>query len=146
MAGTLHFGALIGLVALTGVVLVRGMARPTWKRVVVGLLAGLGSTLVLALGLHGCDAGQPLMQWALPALCLVAAVLFVGDRRARAGLVAGAVTVMLGLGLHYVSAVHGPTWIGNPHARVLAGRAGLAEWHTSVTGLWRRPPPAIRAE
>jgi hypothetical protein len=143
MAGPLHFVGLVGLVAITGIAVARGFSRPTWKRGGAAALAALASSTLVCLGLHGCDAGQPLVQWAAPALCLVVCILFVGDPRARLGLAAGAVAVMLGLTIHYLSVVHGSDWIGNPRSHALGEQRGIAEWHTPVTRLWRRPPVAL---
>ncbi|MBX3247944.1 MAG: hypothetical protein KF901_12260 [Myxococcales bacterium] len=138
MIGTLHaLGILFTVVAALGCA-IRWPARPTWRRGLASALVVVLGVMVGLLSLHGCDAGSPLTQWLVPTLAAVAAVLFCGARRPRVVVVAASVGVAVALSLHFNVAVHGPAWIGNPDARSLEGAGVFAEWHTPLTGLWRR--------
>ena len=139
MAGPLHFVAIVALAAITFVTVKTAFDRPSWQRVAVAALAPFGFVALFLFSVHACDAGQPLWQWLGPTLCACAAILFVGDRRARALLVMGAVAVSLGLSLHFAEAVHGAEWVGNPASMTVERGVAAAEWHTPVTGLHRRP-------
>lgn len=87
---------------------------------------------------HLCDQGQPLAQWVIPGATASAAMLFVGRRPLRRAIAFASVALALVLSVSFTTAVHGPTYTGNPRAtRDRAAPHG--EWHTIVTGLYRKP-------
>lgn len=137
MVGAIHFIGLVGLAFVTLGVIVRCSARPTLKR--VGL-AGLASVACLAGGLafaHGCDAGTPLTQWAIPVACMVLAILLVRESTTRIALVVASALVLVALSAHYTEVVHGRAWVGDPASMTVEGQV-TEEWHTPLTRLWRR--------
>lgn len=137
MSGALHFLAMAGLGLATLITVARGFGAPSWRRVAASSGVAFASLFVGVFFLHGCDAGAPLTQWSVGVGCAASAVLFVRDPKPRRWLTVGALLVMLGLCAHFTVAVHGDTWIGNPASFSLDAPAH-AEWHTWLTGLYRR--------
>ncbi len=144
MAGTVYAIGLTLMVVATAVVSWRCYEKPGLPRFVFAVLGAVLILLGAAVSLHGCDAGQPLMQWALPMCCLMMATLLVGPPRIAIviALLAGA-TAVLG-SFHYASVVHGPDWVGNEESKTLNSPAS-SEWHTPISGLYRRSAEAVRA-
>lgn len=99
--------------------------------------AGAAGLVGLA-NLHLCDEGQPIAQWVIPAASASAAMLFVGSRAHRLAIAFGSVALATILSFSFTDAVHGSTYTGNPRA-TRERTAPKAEWHTFVTGLYRKP-------
>ncbi|MDP2305033.1 MAG: hypothetical protein Q8P18_03300 [Pseudomonadota bacterium] len=104
------------------------------RGVATGLvLAVAASVMIFGLTLHGCDEGTPRAGWLLSAVLLTLSVAGVERRAWRVSLAFVHVAAGAWISLLLAEAVHGPTWAG------LAAR-GRPEWHTPVTGLYRRSP------
>lgn len=138
MLGAAHFFALVVLSLAVGRALRRHFAAPTASRVVAAIGFGGAAALIGLSQLHLCDEGQPLAQWVIPGASATAAMLFVGHVRTRRGLAFASLGVALVLSLSFTSAVHGPTYTGNP-AAVRGRPAPKTEWHTMLTGLYGKP-------
>lgn len=140
MAASIHFVLLVG-VALGAIALVLWCRSPdVRRRVALGLL--LGAVLAgagLTSGLHLCSMGQPLTQWAVPAIATSA--VWVGSVRPRwaAGFTLVCALVAVGLSLDYAARVHTDAYVGAAIAtdepEPVQGRFA---WHTAVTGLYER--------
>jgi hypothetical protein len=142
MTAWVHLSAMLGSAALAVILIRRHARKPARRRVALALLALVVPVLALSAGLHRCDCGVPLSQWLIPSAALLAVVLLVEP--VRLSLIASAVLALLAVGLsfHYAGAVHGPTWVGNPESFTLPPLRARAEWHTALTGLYRRVPAA----
>ncbi|MFO0673594.1 MAG: hypothetical protein U0235_28910 [Polyangiaceae bacterium] len=138
MLGAAHFFALVVLSLAVGRALRRHFSSPPPSRVVAAIAWGGAVVLVGLMQLHACDEGQPIAQWVIPAASATAAVLFVGHKAVRRALAIFAILTAFVLSFSFTAAVHGPTYTGNPGA--LRDRpAPRAEWHTMLTGLYRKP-------
>ncbi|MBK8171285.1 MAG: hypothetical protein IPK60_13195 [Sandaracinaceae bacterium] len=105
------------------------------RRVLGSVAAGMLTALLsIALSLHFCGEGNPVMQWAGPSVCVTLALIFVGRARARVGLALAAALVAVTLSTHYASVVHGNIYTG------AAGLAARTQWHSPLTGLYLRAP------
>lgn len=138
MAAYVHFVLLVGSVVLAGALAGRYRAPLSWRRALWCLPALLVPLIAMTAGLHRCDAGAPLLQWVVPSLGLFAVILFVEAPRPRWAGAAALALAAFGLSFHYAAVVHDSTWIGNPDSRELEGVPAQREWHTAVTGLYRR--------
>lgn len=138
MAAYLHFALLLGSVVLAGALAGRYRAPLRWRRALWCLPALLVPTFAATAGLHRCDAGAPLLQWLVPSLALLAVLLFVEASKPRWSGAGALAVIAVGLSFHYAAVVHGATWVGNPESLELEGSPAQREWHTSVTGLYRR--------
>ncbi len=125
------------MVAVTAAASWRWYETPSWRR---AAFAALGVVLVLlgvAMSLHSCDAGQPLMQWLLPMGCMLVVALAVGPPRIALTLALLAAAAAVAASFHYAALVHGPYWVGNAQCRSLSSPA-RSQWHTPISGLYRR--------
>ena len=117
MVGNLHALMLIALPLLTLLACAAG-GRPDRPRQRTSVL--LGGVLILivlagSLSAHGCNAGQPVMQWGIPGVCLLATVLWVHNQRLAGALAVASALAMFGLSFHYSEVVHGPIYVGDPN-------------------------------
>jgi MFS superfamily sulfate permease-like transporter len=119
-------------------VIVRNYRAPSGARWFVALT--LGSALSIAVGLSALvtsDRGQPLQQWVLPGLCLVAVLAFAREGKMRNVAVGGLLLAMLGLCQHFRIVVAGDEYIGVESALHADGVIeAQSEWHTSLTGFY----------
>jgi hypothetical protein len=76
----------------------------------------------------------------IPSLALLSVVLLVEPMKPRLLAAIALSLTSLALSFHYAAAVHGPTWIGNPDSFTLESMRARYEWHTPLTGLYRRVP------
>ncbi len=146
MNGELHAFLLCGLVLATIVLrLCRGRQskdRPfKWAALVVFLtICGVG----FFSSVHLCEAGTPLTQWLVPALC---AGYYIWTVKIPSGSVILVFVVGLlyavGLSSSYVSLVHMDQYTGNPKWELYKHRITgeppskvEAEWHTVISGLY----------
>ena len=103
----IHFAVLIVLVGMTIAAVIRHFKRPSIGRMALGVLAGLVSAAVMVtFSMHMCGKGQPLFQWALPAFCIAAAVLFIGKPLWRRSLAIIAFILGFVLSLQFASVDH----------------------------------------
>jgi hypothetical protein len=134
-----HFLALLALPVATAFWCWRHFARPRLGRTLRGLaIVCLAFLLTIPAFAHHCGNGQPGNQALVPFLCALAVVVLVGRMSARVGAIAAIWAILLALSFTFNTAVHGPEWIG---VRKYHGSLGSEEWHTSVTGLYRRNTP-----
>lgn len=102
--------------------------------IAAGFALGLGSALLtLGLTIHGCDEGAPSFGWLLSGVLLALTIVGVHRRSWRVGVAVSHMVAGIGVTLLLTDAVHGPTWSGRSDR-------GAAQWHTPVTGLYRRFP------
>lgn len=132
--------ALVALVLITAVVCVRDHRPPGWTRRIVAVLGAVGygfATMVVTA--HGCGLGQPVAQWAVPAVCLASALMFIQTPRLRRVVAMTITAAGLALSFHYVVVVHGTEYVGvaNPDPHYGIARSER-QWHTPLTGLYRR--------
>ena len=146
--GTLHFVSLCAAVAMSATWLHRVYYPPTGGRIIAAFTLGpalaFGSAL---LAIHSCAHGQPIQQWVVPGLLMSAILCFSESSRGKAITLILLFALSAGLSAHYAHIVHGKDWIGversvdDEHVLV----EGTREWHTRLTGLYRRqstvPPP-----
>ncbi len=140
MTGAVHALALAALTTATVIAVLRHPRRPSnlqaFGAVLAAIVLGAGAPF---LAVHGCDLGEPLSQWLVPAICLGVALALVGPTWLRRTLVAACVVAGLALSFDYATAVHGPVFVGVADPDVHHGIAGTErEWHTWLTGLYRR--------
>ncbi len=115
--------------------------KPTPWRVVFAVIVGLGAMACSgSLTIHACQLGQPVQQWLVPGLAMMAALALVGPATWRRSTAATLFLVGLSLSFHYMTVVHGAAWVGVEQAPGPDGSLGMAtsEWHTWLTGLYRR--------
>lgn len=134
----MHVVALIGIVIASVIVIVARPTRPTAKRALTAVIALVVPACGATVGLHRCDSGQPLQQWLVPSVCVIAVLLWVEPLRLRIALGAICAALAIGLSLHYAAVVHGPTFIGNPTSSALGSARAERQWHTPLTGFHRR--------
>ena len=138
MTALVHLVLILSAAGLAVFLVRRYRRRPTAGRVAAAFGALIVPLLSLGAGLHRCDCGIPLFQWLIPSIALICVVLLVEPIKQRLfGAIALSVT-SLALSFHYAGAVHGPTWIGNPESVTLESTRARFEWHTPITGLYRR--------
>ncbi|MDP2313833.1 MAG: hypothetical protein Q8P41_13075 [Pseudomonadota bacterium] len=97
------------------------------------VLAVAASVIMYGLTVHGCDEGTPRAGWLLSGVLLTLSVAGVERRAWRVSLAFVHVGAGVLISFLLAETVHGPTWAG------VASR-GRPEWHTPVTGLYRRFP------
>jgi hypothetical protein len=144
VAPLIHLAIFVAIVAVTLLALVKHRSWPTlWRVLAAGVLLVVPACSA-ALRLHRCDCGKPLVQWLLPSVALLLVVLAVKPLRMRL-LLGGAFSLAsLALSYHYVDAVHGPTWVGNPESFTLDGERAEWRWYTPLTGFYPRVPDPSR--
>lgn len=116
MAGSLNALGLIGVLALTLLaIFVRKPQRCSSKQSAMSVF--LAMTVVLfapSLTIHLCRAGQPLMQWLIPAVCIVLVGTFTRNNWLRRVVVLVLMAAAIGLSFHFTSIVHMKGYTGNP--------------------------------
>jgi hypothetical protein len=140
MTALVHLALILGAPVLAVFLIRRHAHRPTAGRVAAALAGLLVPLLSLGAGLHRCDCGVPLFQWVLPSAALFGVLLLVEPMKPRVFAAIALSVTSLTLSFHYAGAVHGPTWVGNPESFTLESTRARFEWHTALTGLYRRVP------
>jgi len=142
MIPALHFFALVGLVGATAVAAARSFQRPRPGRVALALGVGGGVSLVVgAMSAHACGNGQAVSQWVVPGACAAASLALVKAPWLRRGLASVSLLLALVLSFHYGGVVHGSRYIGTSPPPHYESCGAETEWHTWLTGLYRRTPP-----
>ena len=140
MAGSIHAAVLVCLPVVTTVACILFRHRPSPSLIVLGILGGVGLGFgTFLFSLHACGMGQPLQQWAIPALTMAAALVFIRPAWLRRSLAAFSAVACVVLSLWYTGEVHGPQFVGVPSLPEHYGVGAIErEWHTPLTGLYRR--------
>ena len=141
VAGPLHAVLLILLMAATAVAVARASRMPTGVRTGLSLLAGLTYLFLVGSLRHMCPLGQPLTQWLIPGVCMTVSLLCIGATALRRTLAGAAMVLGVALTWNFIDVVHGPDFVGTNDARLVGPTH--REWHTWISGLYRRdlPPP-----
>jgi hypothetical protein len=147
--GITHFVLLCATVTLGAAWLHRVYCPPTSGRIITAFTLGpalaFGGAL---LAIHSCANGQPIQQWVIPGLVMSAVLCFAESNRSTAVALLVLFSMSTGLSLHYAQIVHGEVWIGVERSVDEENHLveGHREWHTRLTGLYRRnaeaPKPA----
>jgi ABC-type multidrug transport system permease subunit len=131
MAGSLQAFVLVAIALGAAAAVAVFFTLPTIRSALTAVAVGFATVFLgLVPAMHKCDAGWPFAQWLIPAVCGGLCALFIHSRRAWLLIIAISVTTTVGLSMHYSELVHGE-YIG--HAE-----RGEAEWHSRLTGLYRR--------
>jgi len=141
MTPAIHALVMIAATAGSVVICRKHWTRPTVGRVFIAFTLGLGAMFVsIMVSFHMCALGQPFQQWLVPGVALIAILALVGNRMWRRTTAAILVMFMLGLSLHYGGVVHGTDWVGVVSYPAENGGEGdgAREWHTWLTGFYRR--------
>lgn len=139
MTAYVHLALLVGAALFAGAVVGRHRSPLAWRRALWCLPALLVPACGATGGLHRCDAGTPLLQWLVPSIGMFAVLLWVDAPKPRWASSAILAALAIVLSFHYAGVVHGPTWVGNVESMTLEeGETAHAEWHTAITGLYRR--------
>ena len=137
MLPLVHFLVLVVLPLATGYAMRRFWSSPDTGRMIAATAVGGTAGLVGMTQLHMCAEGIPLAQWIIPGACASGAMMFVTVRPVRRALALASILAAIVLSTTFTSAVHGDVYTGNP--RAVAGRsAAIVEWHSFLTGLYRR--------
>jgi hypothetical protein len=75
----------------------------------------VGGMAMMATPRHACAEGQPLMQWLLPGLGMIAILLFARSAFWRRVFAVGIWAGFFSLSFQFDSMVHEPGWTGNPN-------------------------------
>lgn len=70
------------------------------------------------LGNHMCDAGTPIRQWNVPAICAFLIVILVEPKHLRRIAYGVLLICAIALTMHYVEIVHTPRYTGNPKSPI----------------------------
>jgi hypothetical protein len=141
VAGTVHAVVLVALPLATLWMCIRWWeGRLSLPKLLVACMVGvLVAPATAVVTAHRCDAGQPVAQWVIPGLCIIA---IVGCVKRLHGLIALGTTtaIMFALCMHYSAIVHGPNYIGttDPRSASVRDAGASALWHSWLTGLYRR--------
>ena len=116
MQGSLHAIGLIACpVLVVAVIAVSKRAPLSVRRICIAVLVSLLAMFIAdTVSVHACIAGQPLTQWLVPGLCMVAVLCSIESVACRA--IAGSVLALLAiaLSLQFSHLVHEPGFTGNP--------------------------------
>ena len=140
MAALIHLALMLAALALAALLVRRYGGKPTGARIAATFAALVVPLFSLGAGVHRCDCGVPLFQWVLPSLALLAVVLLVEPMKPRVLAAIALSATSFGLSFHYAALVHDSTWVGNPRSMTLEAAGARREWHTPLTGLYRRLP------
>ena len=141
MVPLVHTLLLLAAVSATVAICRRHYQGPTPLRVGSAAVVGLGAMVSsVALTLHACQVGQPVQQWLVPGLAMTVTLALVGPAAWRRGTAVILFLAGLSLSFHYTTVVHGEVWVGVEQAPGVDGSSAeaMSEWHTWLTGLYRR--------
>lgn len=120
------------------VLAVRHWGRPTIGRVVLAvilpLLTAFASQVV---GVHDCGRGAPLLQWVIPCVAMVVAIVCIERAALRRVLATALAVSSIGLSGHFAGRVHADDVVGTPTAKCTRA---TALWHTPLTGFYAAEP------
>ena len=140
----IHLSAFIAIAVVTPLWILGRATLPDGPRIVAAL--SLGPALAIGSGLlafHECGMGQPIQQWLIPGLAISAVLLWTQHSVQKALAIVCLTGGAAALCLHYAETVHSPEWQGvETAASTEEGNVlGAAQWHTPLTGLYRKPGP-----
>ena len=144
MAGVAHFSILVLVVAAGAAWTYRNYEPPNGGRIIASFTLGPGLALAAGLlAIHACAFGQPIQQWVVPGLVMSGVLCCTAHSRAKGTVLTLLFGVAIGLSFHYAHLVHGKEWIGVERSLGADKQLidGQREWHTHLTGLYRRDRP-----
>lgn len=143
-----QFVPLAAILIVVPILCVRWWGPPTWSRLLLAFVlppvVAFGGLMV---GLHMCDRGVPVRQWAIPAVAMAGALVCIAPARRRRLVVGILALTAIVSSFHFAEYVHRPEVTGNPDAR---GVRATPMWHTWLTGIYAaesipRDLPALEA-
>ncbi len=141
MTPWIHVGVLVLMTISTTWWVTTRAVMPDGPKIVSAI--SLGPALSLGAGLlafHECSMGQPVQQWLVPGLCIMAVLLWAPNSVQKALCLLLLFGCAAGLSVHYANVVHSASWQGlqtavsEEHGEEIA----QSQWHTPLTGLYRK--------
>ncbi len=108
--------------------------RPPRGRILLAIaMPVLVAFASLGLGIHSCDRGIPVLQWAIPCVAMASAMVCIRAATLRRVTAVALAVCAIGLSGHFASSVHAEGIVGSTSADCTVA---TALWHTPLTGFY----------
>jgi hypothetical protein len=133
-----HVVLLVSIPIGVPVLAARHWGRPTIGRIVLAVILPLLTAFAsLVVGVHMCDRGAPLLQWVIPSVAMVVAIVCIEPPALRRVLATALALCSIGLSGHFAGRVHADDLVGSTEADCTKA---TALWHTPLTGFYAAEP------
>ena len=135
---------IISSVIITLLIIIKfGQNKWIYKNLIWAIpLAVIISYLNITFSYHKCLAGNPIMQWLIPMLCLIPISLSVKNKLIALTMISFLIVISFSLSNDFVSLVHTNDYTGNPKSLEIQDSyynnkdITYKLWHTHITGLY----------